>query len=234
MNKGIIYYTDNRLPEPMFSIVQKEILKASLPILSVSLHPIDFGKNIVLDLRPGITTLNRQILVGLEASTAETVFFCEHDVLYHPSHFDFTPRQDTISYYNTNVWRWDYPKDRLITYDFVRSLSGLCINRQLAISYYRERIERIEKNGWTDTSREPGWARKMGHEPGKMKNSIPSNLCEHWRSEYPNIDIRHNGTITRRKCNLSDFKHPPSAESWKETTLDNIPGWLDLKKLFNM
>ncbi len=109
--KSIIYYTDNRLEEPMFSVVQKQILKAGLPIVSVSLKPIGFGQNIVLDLKPGITTLNKQILTGLQASTADYVFFCEHDVLYHPSHFDFTPSNDTISYYNTNVWSWDYPKD---------------------------------------------------------------------------------------------------------------------------
>lgn len=232
--KSIIYYTDNRLEEPMFSAVQKQILKANLPIVSVSLKPIDFGQNIVLDLKPGITTLNRQILRALEASTADYVFFCEHDVLYHPSHFDFNPSKDNISYYNVNVWRWDYPKDRFITYDFLRSLSGLCINRKLAVGYYKERVERIEKNGWTDTSREPKWSRIMGHEPGRIGNNIPSNIHELWKSEYPNIDIRHKKTVTRRKCNLSDFKHPPSAETWKETTANKIDGWENLKKVFNL
>lgn len=230
--KGIIYYTDNKLEEPMFSIVQKQILKANLPIISISLKPINFGQNIVLNLKPGISTLNRQILAGLEASAADEVFFCEHDVLYHPSHFDFTPPKSNICYYNVNNYRWDYPKDRFITYDFLRSLSGLCINRQLAIGYYRERVERIEKNGWTDTSREPHWARVMGHEPGRVGNSIPSEICEHWKSAYPNIDIRHKGTVTRRKCNLSEFKHPPDAKTWKETTADKMEGW-DLKKMFD-
>ena len=230
MDKGIIYYTSNQLEELMFSVVQKQILKSGLPIVSISLKPIDFGQNIVLDLKPGITTLNRQILAGLEASTADYVFFCEHDVLYHPSHFDLVPTRDDISYYNVNVWRWDYPNDRFITYDFLRSLSGLCINRQLAVNCYKERVERIEKNGWTDTSREPRWSRIMGHEPGRVGNSIPSNICEHWKSAYPNIDIRHAGTVTKRKCNLSDFKHPPDAKTWKETTADKMDGW-DLKTL---
>lgn len=234
MTKGAIYYTDNRLDLKMMLACQEQISKGFKgEIVSVSLKPINFGKNIVVNLKPGITTLNKQILIALEASSADAVFFLEHDLLYSPTHFDFTPSKDNISYYNTNVWRWDYSKDRFITYDFIRSLSGLCINRQLAIGYYKERIEKIEKNGWTDTSREPRWARIMGHEPGRIGNSIPSNIWEQWKSEYPNIDIRHAGTVTRKKCDLSEFKHPPSAESWKETTADKIDGW-NLKSIFNL
>ena len=49
MTKGIIYYTDNRLDEPIFSAVQREILKAGLPVVTCSLKPMPFGENIVLD-----------------------------------------------------------------------------------------------------------------------------------------------------------------------------------------
>ena len=49
MTKGIIYYTDNRLDEPIFSAVQREILKAGLPVVSCSLKPVSFGKNVVLE-----------------------------------------------------------------------------------------------------------------------------------------------------------------------------------------
>ena len=94
--KGIIYYTDNRLGEPIYSTAQKHILSSGLPIVSISLKPIDFGENIVLDLNPSFITMIKQIETGLEASKSDFVFFCEHDVLYPASHFEFTPPRDDI------------------------------------------------------------------------------------------------------------------------------------------
>jgi len=64
--KGIIYYTDNRLKEPIFSTVQNCIKASGLPIVSCSLKPIPFGKNIVLDLAPGPATMTKQILAALK------------------------------------------------------------------------------------------------------------------------------------------------------------------------
>src|SRR3972149_11579423 len=107
--KGIIYYTDNRLIEPLFSVCQKYILASGLPIVSTSLAPINFGKNIVVAGKPGYVTMVDQIVTALEASTADYVFFCEHDVLYHKSHFDCLPPKDDVYYYNMNNWRWGYP-----------------------------------------------------------------------------------------------------------------------------
>ncbi len=235
--KSIIYYTDNRLDEKIFKIVQKKLLDVGLPIVSVSLKPMDFGRNIHLDLKPGIVTMFKQILTALEASTADTIFFCEHDVLYHPSHFDFVPPKNDIFYYNTNVWRWKYPSDLAVTYENITSLSNLCAGRQLLINHYKERLRIIEKKGWDkEAGREPGWARRMGYEPGTKsirQKIIQDGFCQYWQSKYPNIDIRHGRTLTKTKCSRSEFKHPPSLESWKETTLDKISGW-DLKKMFNL
>lgn len=232
MSGGIIYYTDNRLDEPIFSICQRHILEAGLSIVSVSLKPINFGQNIVLDLKPGIITMFRQILTALEASKADVIFFTEHDILYHPLHFDFIPPGDDTFYYNTNVWRWDYPKDRAITYDNLRSLSGLCCNRKLAIEHYKKRLELIDKKGWKEDSHEPGWVRKMGYEPGKnrKRGGFSDDKVEHWRSEFPNIDIRHSGTVSPPKVTLDSFKHLP--KDWRETTIDKIPGW-NLRELFH-
>lgn len=213
--KSILYYTDNRLGEPMFSMVQDRIRDSGLPIVSVSLKPLDFGQNIVLQFEPGVTTLNKQILAGLQISTSKYVFFCEHDVMYSRSHFDFTPPRDDKFYYNSNCWRWDYPNSRYVTWDNMRSLSGLCVNRELALKYYIERVMKIERNGWKDDSREPKWSRVMGHEPGRVGNSIPQDLFDYWKSEEPNVDIRHNKTVTKRKVDKEDFKHPPTG--WRET-----------------
>lgn len=236
VNKGIIYYTDNSLEEPIFSTVQKTIAASNLPIVSVSLKPIDFGANLVINLPPNIVTMIRQIVKGLEESNSHHVFFCEHDVLYPLSHFDFTPPTDNIYYYNTNVWRWDYPKNRAIRYDRLISLSGLCANRNLALNHYKKRLEKILQMGWDrDTRRhEPDWARKWGYEPGTKKirrGGFSDDDFDTWESKIPIIDIRHGKTFSPRKVTLDSFKHPPT--NWQETTLEKIPGW-NLRKLFNL
>lgn len=233
MTKGIVYYTSNILEERTFRIVQEQIQKSGLPIVSVSLKPTSFGKNFVLDLKPGMTTVFRQIYKGIEESDADVLFFCEHDVLYHPSHFNFNPTDNKVFYYNVNVWRWDFPFDKFITYDHLRSLSGICASRELLLEHYRKRIRLIEEKGWGDTSREPKWSRMLGHEPGKNKvrSDIFKDTTQEWMSEFPNIDIRHLGTITRRKCRLVDFRKPPT--NWREITASLIPGW-NIKELFHL
>lgn len=224
MRKGIIYYTDSKLQDPIFSAVQKQLEKAGLPIISCSLAPINFGKNIVLNLKPGPVTMFEQILAALEASEAESLFFCEHDVLYHPAHFEFSPPEKEIFYYNTNVWRWDYYGTKVITYDHLRSLSGLCANRQKAIDHYQKKLKIIYERGYDKipTAGNPGWARTMGYEPGKPKRigGISDDTVEEWRSKYPNIDIRHRKTMTPVKMTLDSFKHKPTG--WKESTIDKI------------
>jgi len=233
MTKGIIYYTDNRLAEPILTIVQKQILKPGLPITSVSLKPINFGENTVLDLPPRYMTMVKQITTALEKSTEDYVFFCEHDVLYPLSHFDFTPPKDTIFYYNTNVWRWKYPDNLAIGYDSIISLSGLCVNRKFALDHYKRRLEKFhDLSRDKETERDPHWARKQGYEPGTKKvrqGGFSDDNYEIWRSSDPIVDIRHGRTFSPSKVTLDSFVHKPA--NWQETTLDKIHGW-DLKELF--
>ena len=98
MKNGIIYYTDNRISGSIWQLAQSCIKDAGLPITSTSLKPIDFGKNIVVEGKRSYPTMVKQILVALENSEADNVFFCENDVLYHTTHFDFTPKSDNILY----------------------------------------------------------------------------------------------------------------------------------------
>jgi len=235
MTKGIIYYTDNRLEEPIFSIVQKQILKAGLPITSVSLGPIDFGKNFVLRLSPGYPTMVKQITKALEESESRYIFFCEHDVLYPLSHFDFTPAKDNIFYYNTNVWRWQYPKNRAITHNRLISLSSLCVNREFALGHYRRRLAKIEKEDWgNEEIKNPRLARLWGYEPGTKKikhGGFSDDDFETWESRDPIIDIRHGSTFSLKKVTFGAFRKIPA--NWREVTLDKIPGW-NLDRLFNL
>src|SRR3990167_9927992 len=219
---GCIYYTDNRIDHsPIIFACRQQLLKANLPIVSCSLKPIDFGKNIVIsDRERSYPTMALQILTALKAATTKYVFFCEHDVLYHSSHFDFIPERDDIYYYNVNNWRWEFPKDQAISYDELTSLSSLCCNRELAIKHYEYRLKLINDLGLDEIrSREPRWARKFGYEPGTKKRRRGGITDEEHikrKSEFPNIDIRHGKTFSKPKVTLDSFKHQPT--NWREAT----------------
>lgn len=234
-SKGCIYYTDNRIKEPIKSLAQKYILESGLPITSTSLAPIDFGNNIVVDGIRSYPTMVKQILTALETSKEDYVFFTEHDVLYPKCHFDFTPPRDDIFYYNKNIWRWMYGNAIAIGYTRLLSLSCLCCSRELAVEHYRMRTRKIEEWGLCNfRSREPRLARIWGYEPGtkkKKRGGLTDDDFETWDSEIPIVDIRHKGTFSSPKCSLSDFTHPP--KEWREIAITDIKGW-DLIKLFNL
>lgn len=226
MSKAVIYYTSNTISEPICELVQRLIYQSNLPIISSSLKPILFGQNIVLDMLPGPVTVLWQILSALEACMEDFVFFCEHDVLYHPSHFKFTENRRDTFYYNVNVWRYDPRSGKIITYDHLRSLSGLYVYRELAIKYFRKKLLVVYEKGYDKISgTNPKWARVIGYEPGKPRRSggISDDKVEEWKSEYSNIDIRHDKTMTPRKMTIESFNHFPTG--WRESVIQELPGW---------
>ena len=238
MSRSVIYYTDSELDPTIARVCQEQLRKSfDGEIISISLNkPVDFGYNIVVHAQRGIPTMLTQILIGLERSEADDVFLAEHDVLYHQSHFDFEPLSPDVFYYNTNVWRWDYISDLAITYYMIRSQSGLCANRKLMIKHYTRRLDLIEERGLSgDSTTDPRWARVMGYEPGTKKirrGGVSNEESEVWQSPFPNIDIRHSGTITKTKTSLKSFKHKPDLATWKEININQVPGWGKIKERF--
>jgi hypothetical protein len=236
MSKSVIYYNDHHIGEPIVPLCQKYIEKSGLPIVSCSLNkPTDFGENYVIEGKRGWATMARQIVVALEHSTADYVFFTEHDVLYSPSHWVFDPPRDDTFYYNAHNFRWLFGADHAISYNRMISLSGLCCNRLLALNHFKARLEEAQEKGYLeDYSREPAWARKWGYEPGTKstkKGGFSDEPFDVWYSENPNIDIRHNHTLSVPKTTLEEFRHKP--EGWVEIPIEAIPKW-DLKKLFQL
>ena len=233
--KSIIYYTDNKIEEPIRSVVQKYIKDSGLPIVSVSLKPIPFGRNIVFSEQRCYLTYLRQIVIALTFSTEDYVFFCENDVLYPKSHFDFIPPREDVFYYNRNVWRWMYGGDMAVTYDRMLPLSCLCANRKLALGNYELRLRKAMEAGLDKfESREPALARRWGYEPGTKKRKrggLTDDDFDTWSSDIPVIDIRHAGTFSPPKCTLDSFKHAPV--NWRELPIVDVPGW-NLKGLFNL
>lgn len=239
--KGIIFYTDNQLSLKIAHPVQKQLKKSGLPIVSASLKPMTFGQNICLPLERGYLTMARQILAALEASKSEIIFFCEHDVLYHPSHFDFTPPSKDVYYYNTNVWRVRSSDGHALYCDNLQQLSGLCGYRETLIAHYKKRVELLEQsfqnielcpctdgNDWGQEHFEEEYkryVRVLGFEPGthNRPERIDDLKAESYSSEYPNIDIRHDSNLTPSRWDKDQFRNEKYTKGWKEA--DTVLPW---------
>lgn len=217
LSRGVIYYTDNRLDEPLFSLVQHQIQQSinGHELISVSLKPLDFGRNITLDRERGYLTMFEQILAGLEASTADIIFLAEHDVIYHPSHFEFIPPDPAKIWYNTNVWHVRASDGHAVTYTAKRT-SQLCAYREVLLEHYQQRVERVRREGFTY---------KMGFEPGThhRKERVDDLKSETWRSDFPNLDIKHGKNLTPARWSPDKFRDQRNCQNWRES--DTIPGW---------
>jgi glycosyltransferase involved in cell wall biosynthesis len=207
--KGIIFFTDNEVNVRLAHKVQNQLRKTGLPIVSSSLKPMPhFGKNIHIKAERGYLTMFRQIIAALEASETDIIFMCEHDVLYHPSHFDFTPEKPDKFYYNINFWKvW---KDGLVAHWDANQVSGLCAYREHLLDYYKARLQAIEISGFN-----------RSYEPGGRDAS----QYEQYSSAYPNIDIRRDNNLTRSHRSPADFRDKSTCINWQQTTIDKIEGW---------
>lgn len=214
--KGCVYYTNNTCPESIFKVVQAQLKSVfNGPIVSVSHRPIDLGENIVVDMESSVLSMFRQILIGLETIKADVVYLVEHDVLYHPAHFNFTPPKLDVFYYNQNVWQVN-AKDGQPLFYYVKKTSQVCGYRNLFVEHYANRIKRIE---------EEGFKRSMGFEPGTHKppRGFDNFESEIFMSRHPNIDIRHRKSLTGIRFKKEQFRDKKSINGW--TLADSIPHW---------
>lgn len=220
MKKEAIYYTDNLLDSKIMLACQKQLSKGIKDIVSVSLKPIDFGKNIVLPLERGYEAYFRQILTGLENSNAEICHLTEHDWLYSRSHFDFTPPRKDTFFYNRNWWRVRSSDGHAVHYD-TQLVPGICAYRELLVDYYGQVVAYLERVGFTGKN-----ARRIGFEPGTHKrvDFVGNYKIEHFESKFPIIDIRHTTNLTSSKWSPDAFRNPKNARGWVENDGD-IPGW---------
>ena len=228
--KGCIWYSDLRPKKFILDYCMDNLKKnCPYPIVSVTLNsPVDLGTNIVItDRVRSYPTMLLQIVTALEKLDTDYVFFLEHDVLYHPSHFDFTPPTDTIYYYNYNNYRWHVKEEFAITYSSLLSLSMLCCDRKLALEHFKGRLKWVEEQGLDkERSREPRFGRVFGYEPGtkkKRRGGYSDEDCATWKSEFPNLDIRHRHCFSSPKTHKEEFKHVPV--DFTEVPIDEIPYW---------
>lgn len=231
--KGIVYYTDNNPKQELLEKVRQQITKGikEKHVVSVSLkHPIKFGKNIFMDLERGYLTMAKQILAGLEASDADVIFFCEHDVLYHPSHFDFVPPQKDKYYYNSNVWRVRASDGHALYCDDLQQLSGLVAWKDTLIEHYKKRVDKLEyayNQSETDEFDFNKYVREMGFEPGthNREQRIDDLKSENYKSKFPNLDIRHDSNLTPSRWSKDQFRNDKYTKGWTESRAWEIEGW---------
>lgn len=229
--KGIIFYTDNQLNLKIAHRVQRQLAKISrrknIPIVSSSLKPMNFGKNVHLPLQRGYLTMFKQMLAALEASESEIIFFAEHDVLYHPSHFDFEPKTKDKFYYNQNVWKINSETGHAIHYD-CKQVSGICVYRETAVKHYQKRVKIVEEMAkkLPDEIEFNTFIRRIGFEPGthNRKERVDLLESEGWKSEFPNVDIRHGKNLSGTLWKKEQFRNQIFTRGWIESD-DEIPGW---------
>jgi hypothetical protein len=219
-SKGIVYYTDNSCQERIANLARKKIDQAcnGIDIVSVSQYPLDFGKNVVMELQRSSVSMFNQILKGLGTSKADIVYLVEHDVLYHPSHFDFIPPREDTLYYNKHRYALDAKTGQAL-HRYSMSPSHLVAYRELLFKYYQDLLRLIEERGYS--------RRKMGFAPGgRTIDGMDKPNVETYVSELPNVDIRNIGNFTTSH----DFRE----RGLKDGELaDEIPGWGKTKDRFD-
>lgn len=136
----IVYYTANQEQPEFEQKVVDQILavKGSLPVISVSQKPMDFGENICVG-DVGRTYLNafRQLLIGCEKTTSKFIFTAESDCLYPPGYFNFVPKDERSIYSHTNTWvLWKRGNDKY--YYKEQTHAGMVYGREFLIKFLNE------------------------------------------------------------------------------------------------
>lgn len=225
MNKTVIYLTDNVLDDKINALCKSNILKSigNLPLISVSHKPIDFGTNICVGvLERNSLTINLQMMRALEIVKTKYIAIAEHDCLYTPEHFSFTPPDDNIFWYNENVWMLQlYSETHPETIGMFsifpkrKANSQLIVETKLMIEATQLRIDimsdpawmakypsgRIGEAGQMDYNHAMRLARgsSVSHIREMLKEYIAKYNGETWKSKLPNIDIRHKDNFTKNR-----------------------------------
>ena len=225
MDKTVVYLTDNMLDENIFNLCQRNILKSigNLPLISVSHKPIDFGENIccgVMDRNS--LSINRQMMMALERVETKYIAIAEHDCLYTEEHFSFIPSDDSVFWYNENVWMLQTCSEAHPEYNGLFSMfpqrkvnSQLICETQLMKKSTQDRIDMMADPAWmakhpTGRIGEAGHmdynhamrlsvGRSVAHIREKLKQYILDYKGENFRTKIPNVDIRHEHNFTKNR-----------------------------------
>lgn len=218
VSKSLVYYTDNTGDPDLMQLCRDNtewcMKQYGYPIISVSQKPLDFGKNIVMELERAVLSIFKQILRGCQETDTQYVFLLEHDVLYHPSHFDYTPQDNNTFYYDHNRYSVCDETGKSVFYH-TDVPSMMVASRELLIKHYSKCVKWVEKEGWKS---------KYGYSPPK---GVPKDMKEGrrdtWMSLLPSLDIRRKDAWSRKRMSRKQFRNPRGHRGWKE--VDEVEGW---------
>lgn len=212
--KGIIYYSDNVAPEeflkPFRDILKKTV--KDIPIVWVTQKPIREEPNVIVpSIGRSHKSLCRQILIALSYMTTDIIYCAEHDMIYHPCHFEFIPPEKDVFYYNINRW-WLNSKTGQASYRKKQgSLSQMVAYHDIMMDFYTKRLALF------DDGMDLGMVKT---EPGKYNiPEMPNYKMADFFSKHPNIDIRHrwNYTKTDRYKTNGSYQLADSIPFWGKT-----------------
>ena len=257
MSLSIIYYTDNSLPPTFSEFCQKQLEKAAegKEIISVSQSPIPFGHNVCVgNIGRSHLSMYKQMFVGGLMASGDSIALAEHDCLYTPEHFNWTPPSTDVFYYNVNHWfvQCGGGRDGQYSYQRRRVLSQLICDRELFLTAIKEKVWMLEngfmiRKGMTGAC-EPGcrlpeeamvrvgrenmMLASLPCEPGIdiNKEEYTSALAEfkdlgkelgRWRAEafrteLPNLDVRHSGNFSGGRRGKEKAWELPYWGRWKD------------------
>lgn len=133
----ILYYTSNKEYEIFEDSIQQTLFNSigSMPIISVSQKPINFGKNICIgDIGSSELNILKQLLIGAIHAKTRFVIPFESDMLCPPDFFDFVPTRDDTFYYIKDVYIIWHNTDtfyRKKPHEFIGVVSRQCLIKTL-------------------------------------------------------------------------------------------------------
>ena len=224
--KTLVYYTDNTGDPFFMETCRKQILccmiKYNYPIINVSQKPLDFGSNIVMKLERSVLSIFKQILRGCQEAKSDYIFLLEHDLIYHPSHFDFTPERDDTFYYDRHRYSICDETGKSVFYH-TDVPSMLCASRELLIKHYSKCVDWVSKEGWKG---------RWGFSPPKeVPRDMKEGRREIWMAEYPSLDVRREASWSRKRMSRKQFRNPKGHRGWKE--VESVDGWGKIKNRFD-
>ena len=195
----IIYYTANTTREPFATNVREILWKAKggSHLISVSQKPMDFGENIVVDLKPAHISVYKQILIGAKAAKTKFVALAEDDCLYSKEHFEFRPDPNEFAYdmARWSIYSWSRPPIYSIKYRIVNSM--MIASRDLLVEALEERFKKFP-----DESKIPlRYFGEMGRHERRL--GVTRRKMRQFASTVPSITFSHPQALgfqyTRRK-----------------------------------
>lgn len=226
MKNTILMLTDNSLSEDIAAPCRRILLREAgdIPIVSVSQKPIDLGRNICVgEIGRSWLSLYRQILAGLEAIETENVVIAEHDCCYSHEHLSYQISDPEIFWYNANHWLVEGPGGNhpelygMYSYWPKRTaLSQLICARDLLMESTREVLgllgHGLKVAQGLHFYGEPGVKSKQFEKAfveassgrssqlqAYLKDYVSKYSSAFFRTELPNLDIRHGSNFTGPK-----------------------------------